>query len=152
MRKGIKYVVPCGIWVGIIFLFSSKYFSAGNTSTFLYELIHTLFRSFSREKFWMIHAYIRKSAHVMAYAVLAYLSYVALLKSFYICRSKLPGKFFIYVFVFCLSIAILDEYNQSHIQVRTGSYKDILIDMTGVALMLGFIFLKTRHRPYKTLV
>lgn len=149
MRKGIKYVVPCGIWVGVIFLFSSQYFSAGNTSTVLYELIHALFRSFSREKFWAIHTYIRKSAHVMAYAVLAYLSFVALLKSFYVCRLKLPIKFFVYVFLFCLSIAILDEYHQSHVSVRTGTYRDTLIDMVGVVLVLAFVFLKTRHRSYK---
>ncbi|HMQ11475.1 MAG TPA: VanZ family protein [Oligoflexia bacterium] len=143
MRKGIKYVVPCGIWVGIIFMFSSQYFSAGNTSTVLYRWIHAFFQSFSREHFWSMHFYIRKFAHVFAYAVLTYFSFVALFKNFYIFKIKPKIRSFICVFIFCLSIAILDEYNQSHIAARTGTYKDILIDMIGVVSVQLFVLIKT---------
>ncbi|MCI5072984.1 VanZ family protein [bacterium] len=138
--------------MGIIFLFSSKYFSAGNTSTVLYEWIHALFKSFSRQDFWTIHTYIRKSAHIMAYAVLAYFTLVAQLKSFYIFRFKVPKKFFFYAFTFCFSVAVLDEYNQSQISVRTGTYKDIIFDMIGVLLILIFVHFKTMHRQCKIFI
>jgi len=74
---------------------------------------------------------VRKIAHMTEYALLYILTFRVL--SLYIPTNRV-WKLSV---MFCLIHASLDEYHQTYIPGRTGTVKDIGIDMLGVMIGLG---------------
>jgi len=136
------YVFPVLLWTSIIFFFSSKHFSAQNTNHVLHDILNYLIPSLSAQHFYSIHGFIRKSAHVFAYAMLSFFASVAIFKTFLIYK-KWTLKFSIFVLIFTLTIAFLDEYNQSKIASRTGTIKDIFFDFSGALLVQAIVFIRS---------
>ncbi len=86
----------------------------------------------------------RKSAHVVEYAVLAFLSFrffVAMYPSErFSCVTILSG-------VFALAFGALDEFHQSFVFGRGARLTDVAIDGIGIALALAAIYLFRTRRP-----
>lgn len=141
----IRYA-PLVLWVGVIFLLSSSTGSMSETSRFIRPLLEFLFPSASDETLRVIHGYIRKSAHLTEYALLAFLAYRALAAATHdILRH---GRFLIPL-VIVLSVASIDEFNQSFNTARTGSGWDVLLDAAGGILMIAFLLMLEKTRLVK---
>jgi len=95
-----------------------------------------------------IHYYVRKTAHVTEYFVLA----VTVAFPLYVYGIR--GLWLIFLAgVFCVSFAGLDEYHQSFVAGRGASVHDVMIDSIGVlpgiylVRIVGFIGRKTIFSP-----
>ena len=76
------------------------------------------------------HVLVRKSGHVLAYALLGALDFRAV-------RGASEGwtlRWSIIAAALAIAVAILDEWHQSMVPMRTGSAWDVLIDFSGITL------------------
>ena len=116
------------------------------TSRFIGPLIKFFFPDAAPDTFLIVHAFIRKAAHFVEYAVLAFFaarafssSSITLLKRFWILFS----------FAFIVLVAMTDEINQSFDASRTGSIWDVVLDLTGGMAMISIYYVfvqKSRAR------
>ena len=95
-----------------------------------------------------IHYYVRKTAHVTEYFVLA----VTVAFPLYVYGIR--GLWLVLLAgVFCVSFAGLDEYHQSFVAGRGPSARDVAVDSIGIlpgillVRIVGFIGRKTIFRP-----
>ncbi|MGQ0542833.1 MAG: VanZ family protein [Blastocatellia bacterium] len=131
-RKWLTAYAPLFIWILVIFYLSSGQGSFEETSRIIRPLLEFFFPDFSPETIDRYHAFIRKLAHPAVYAVLGLLS----------CRAFQKPTLFAWVpkaSLLVVSVAVLDELNQSFIGSRTGSTWDVALDSAG-GLSAVFIF------------
>ncbi len=107
---------------------STGNFSAGNTSRIIGPLVLWLFPDTTPETMLAIHAFTRKLAHLMEYAILAILAARAFRGS---PRPALRERWFLVSLLLVVVYALLDEYHQSFVPSRTGTIYDSLIDSAG---------------------
>ena len=108
-------------WMVLIFLFSSSLFSADNTEQVLvYDFLNIS---------------VRKCAHVVEYAILAYLWF----RSLHTSDERFTRNVFLSV-IFSVLYAASDEWHQSFVPSRDGTVTDVIWDATGAVLMGGFLF------------
>ena len=88
------------------------------------------------ETFEVIHAAVRKLAHVVEYAILALLSFRALSTP-----DTPPGRAFALAFGLCVVLASTDEAHQAFVASRTGALSDVLLDSFGAGLGLAALAL-----------
>lgn len=136
-RGRLTHYAPLVLWVGLIMLLSSGQASMSETSRFIRPLLEFLFPTASPETLLQYHGYIRKSAHIAEYAVLALLALRAFGDSHFKGLSR---------YRFALSIAVvvlvsgIDELNQSFISSRTGSIYDVVLDGLGGLTALSVLY------------
>ncbi|MCX6740455.1 MAG: VanZ family protein [Candidatus Parcubacteria bacterium] len=85
---------------------------------------------------------IRKIAHMFEYAVLTFLIFRILHQT----EERHIYWDIFWSFVFTLLYAISDEYHQTFIYGRVGTYRDVLIDSLGIIVAVWFILLDYHHR------
>jgi hypothetical protein len=88
---------------------------------------------------------IRKIAHMFEFAVLTYLIFRILSQTE---RRHVYWNLF-WSFAFTVMCAISDEYHQSFIAGRTGTYRDVIIDSVGGLVALWLIYLHWWHKKSK---
>jgi VanZ family protein len=79
----------------------------------------------------LIHAAIRKAAHLTEYAVLGLLVFRAL-------DEPERPRAVLWSIAICAAYAALDELHQAWVPNRTGSVLDVAIDASGAALGVAF--------------
>ena len=126
--RTVSRYLPLILWMAFISFASTGSFSAGNTSRIIGPLVLWLFPDTSPESMAAIHAVTRKIAHLLEYALLAILAARAFRGS---PREGLRAHWFLASLALVVVYALLDEYHQSYVPSRTGSFNDSLIDMTG---------------------
>ena len=129
---------PPLVWMGLIFLFSTERFSYQETGRFLLPLIGWLFPWASLEGLAFVHAALRKIGHPLEYLILSYLWARALAAP----SLLLPPPSFP-AFLLSAFYAMLDEWHQTFVPVRTGSLWDVFLDAFGAAFVQGFLWLKS---------
>lgn len=113
--KFIKYWIPVILWAGIIFTLSSiPNLESGLEQDFIF----------------------RKVAHVLEYAILAFL----LIRAFGV-KNK---KSIIIAAGIALLYAVSDEYHQTFVFGREGSWKDVGINLVGIMLTSILCYTKCR--------
>jgi VanZ family protein len=124
------------VWIGLITIESTDFFSAQNTGRLLYSLLTRWFGKINLNEFLIFHHYLRKTGHVLGYGLLAFW----LLRGF---RATLDyahacsGRTALLAWLGTVFVATLDEWHQSFIPSRTGSPRDVLLDSTaGLAFLL----------------
>jgi len=129
----IRAWAPVGVWVGVIFALSSDTFSASSTSGILGPLLQWLLPDASADTIYRLHVAIRKGAHLGVYAVLALLALRAgrVGHAWPLARAAAVGL------VCVATVASLDELHQAFAQSRTGTLRDVGIDLAGGAAALG---------------
>lgn len=129
-------------WIGVIFWFSTDSFSSAGTSRFLVPALQFLFPFFSPDQLEIAHAICRKAAHVLGYFILGVLAWRAI--------SSAPLSL-----ALVLAVAAGDEFHQSFVPSRTGTWMDVGYDlvggMTGLLLMLR-LRNETRDLPSHTVL
>jgi VanZ family protein len=124
----LKAWIAAILWLIVIAIESSALLSAHNTSRILYPLLHFLFGlDWARFEVW--HFYIRKTGHVVGYAILSILLFRAW-------RATLPAmtdvswtlRWATIAVLGTVIVASLDEWHQSFIPSRTGRWQDVVLD------------------------
>ena len=124
----LKAWIAAVLWLILIAIESSALLSAHNTSRILYPLLHFLF-GMDWDHFEVWHFFIRKSGHVVGYAVLSALLFRAW-------RATLPAmsdvkwtpRWATIAILGTALVASLDEWHQSFIPSRTGRWQDVVLD------------------------
>jgi len=119
MNKFIVFWVPVLVWAGFIFWLSSiPNLKSGMEEDFI----------------------LRKIAHILEYAILTFLLFRALVK------EKISFvKTLILAVVIAFLYSVSDEYHQTFVQNRQGSFKDIGIDGIGIFLMAILWYYKVKR-------
>lgn len=142
-RGAIIAYAPLFIWIGVIFFLSRPDASMAETSRIIGPLLRYLFPDASPETLQMVHKGVRKSAHIVEYAVLAFLAVRCLSMSV---GTALRGWRYIIPVGLVAAIASLDEYNQSLDVRRTGTFDDTLLDIASGSVMLALLWMINRPR------
>ena len=130
--------IPVMVYIAAVFLFSAQpESSAGSMNSWLHQLLPHLSRSDIREMVFLL----RKATHVVAYGVAALLFFYAVIGTKVLRRHP-----FFWAGVLAFATAGLDEWYQSTLPHRTGSFTDVLIDGIGIVGLLGLLFLVDGRR------
>jgi VanZ family protein len=129
---------PLLLWIALIFFFSSTAASANQTSRIIGPILHFLFPSAPDYTIQQYHFFIRKCAHFTEYALLAFWSVRAFARS---SDGALKRYRFLIALVIVLTVALIDEVNQSFEPTRTSSVWDVGLDFVGGAAMSAVLWL-----------
>ena len=116
-------------WAGLIFILSTEAFSSENTSRIIVPVLRWLFPHAAAATITLMHAFIRKMAHVTEYFVFS----IFLL---HLVRRKERGwnlHWAIWVVVIAAGYACLDEFHQVFVPGRHASPWDASLDTAGAA-------------------
>ena len=119
----------------VIFIFSSEPNSGAHTYNIIGQIFPNIKNGIILET---INFFIRKGAHLTEYFILSILVY-SLTKEY---TSKEKRVIFVCI-ITCFLYSITDEFHQSFVTGRTGTFKDCLIDTSGSII---FTFLNILHR------
>ena len=126
----IKYWLPAIVWACLISTLSTDSFSSEHTSAYILPVLRWFFPHAAPETLELMHAVIRKSAHLTEYFILS----VLLMRSI---RGQNRGwklRWAIWVIVIAAGYASLDEFHQSFVPSRTASPWDALLDTVGASV------------------
>jgi len=142
-----KEWLPALVWLGVIALESTNLGSSEHTYRFLYPLFHFL-TGVDRFRFIEWNHYLRKLGHVVGYFTLSLLLFRAW-------RATLPGagvaawsmQWARISFFMTALVASLDEWHQSYLPSRSGSWRDVVLDSSAAlaAQVVIWIFLRRRR-------
>lgn len=137
---------PLFLWIAVIFYLSSGQGSMTETSRFIRPFLIFLFPDAGEQTIAVYHGYIRKLAHITVYAALAFFAFRAFSSS---TKQFIKNSWFAVSLLLVFSVASLDEFNQSFLASRTGSFYDVLLDAFGGLTMLSGLYLwqKREHKP-----
>jgi VanZ family protein len=133
----LKAWIAAILWLIVIAIESTTYLSAHNTSKILYPLLHFIF-GLNHSQFDTWHFYIRKSGHVVGYAMLSILLFRAW-------KESLPAngdpkwtmRWATIAVLGTTLVASLDEWHQSFLPSRTGIWQDAVLDtVAGIAAQI----------------
>jgi len=136
----LKAWIALILWLIVIAIESTTYLSSQNTSRFLYPFLHFIF-GIDYASFEPYHAFLRKTGHVFGYGLLSILLFRAW-------RETLPSPrgarwVFRWAWIAMLGttiVASLDEWHQSYLPTRTGTFHDVVLDScAGIAAQLALL-------------
>jgi len=144
MKSFLKYWLPVLIWLGLIVIGSTDLMSAEHTSRIIGRVLRSFNPDISAETIAQIQLVVRKTAHVMEYAILAALLWRALRTGVRWQTRML--RLFIAVWFVCAVFAASDEFHQSFVPSRTASPIDVMIDIFGALIGLVIcVFVAARN-------
>ena len=147
----LKKWIAALLWIGVICIESTDLMSSSNTGSFLYSLLAPFWPHIDPVKFGEFHAVLRKIGHFVGYAILSFL----LFRAWRATLKRSAGWALVWAvvsFFMTALVASLDEWHQTFLPSRTGTYQDILLD-TFAALCVQvalFLFLRSRHTRAST--
>jgi len=148
----IRAWLPAFFWLCVIAFESTDLLSAAHTSRILFPFFHHFF-GMTLEQFAPINFALRKTGHVFGYGFLSLLLYRGW--RYTIPLAENPGWAMVWSRVALLStafVATLDEWHQSFLPSRTGTFHDVVLDTAaGVAAQLGLYLFLTRRRTLKSM-
>jgi VanZ family protein len=127
VERSLTKWTPVVAWAIIIFVFSTSYFSADNTSKFIDPILLFFMPGASAVTIALAHGFVRKAAHFTNYAILFWL----------LVSGPLRGRPY-FAFGLCVFYALLDEGHQLFVPSRGPSLYDVALDSTG-ALFSRFL-------------
>lgn len=137
------YWLPALGWLLLVALFSSRWFGAGQSGLWLVKILHWLHLRVAGAEFQILHYTIRKTAHFAAYATLSGLLFRALRASEQLVAPWRP-RWMVVSLGLCLLTASSDEIHQAFTPGRTGTWRDVALDMIG-ALFVQMLILATER-------
>lgn len=147
---------PVFVWGNFIMGFSSDNGdkSGGMSKALLAKIMSVLSMGqikvtgaqYDDEGFLMLEKVLRKCAHVFEYAVLAVLIWALLFSIRWIAGILTYGLALLGAF----AVGMIDETNQMSVIGRTGTYKDVVVDMSGsvVVLIITLVIVKSATNYY----
>jgi VanZ family protein len=130
--------------LGLTFGFSGDAFSGQRTGGLIRRLLSWSFPQASDDTVALLNFLIRKAAHFIEYALLAWLVYRALRRDR---RREWRHVWAAFSLLAVIGWAALDEYSQSLKRSRDGSLYDVIIDAAGGIVALAIIWLRSKRPP-----
>jgi VanZ family protein len=145
-KELLKTWIASVLWLGIIATESTDSFSSEHTSRFLYPFFHFLL-GLDPFRFEIVNHYLRKTGHFVGY-------FTGSLILFGAWRATLPlplsprwaVRWAAIAFFMTALVASLDEWHQSYIPSRTGTWHDVVLDSSAALMAQVVIFLFIRWR------
>jgi VanZ family protein len=142
-----KTWIAAVLWLGIIAVESTKLLSSDNTGAFLYKLLTRFVGTIDIGTFEIWHHYIRKTGHVVGYAVLSWLLFRAWRATLPLLRNACWSfRWAAIAFLMTAMVASVDEWHQSFIPSRTGTPWDVLLDSCAALSVQLVIYAALRKR------
>jgi VanZ family protein len=132
---------PVILWMIVIFVFSTEWFSSANTTPFLAPLLANLLPAAFVQRVESIVTLIRKLSHWSEYFILAILLMRALKANV---SSQSAMRRSIWSIVLATLYAASDEFHQSFLPSRTANPVDVAIDSLGA--VCGTLWCHLRNR------
>jgi len=130
---------PAAVWVVLITFESTDYFSSEHTGSLLYMLLTRLFGEINFQDFLVFHHYLRKTGHVVGYGMLGLLLLRGWRATFGWTKAML-WRTSLLAWLGTVFVASMDEWHQSYIPSRTGTWKDAVLDSVA-----GLVFLAVAY-------
>ena len=140
-RNFFRYALPLLLWASLIALLSMGLFRGGLTERLLATVALFLYADISPATLAAVHAVLRKSAHVSEYMIFALLVWRLLQRE---AAERWRTSWAVATAALGLLLAGADELHQFYTRSRAGSIVDVGWDALGVALALGFLYLRAR--------
>lgn len=136
----LKKWIAAILWIGVICVESTDLMSSNNTGSFIYSLLVPFWSHIDPIKFGEFHAALRKVGHFVGYGILSFLLFRAWRATL---RRGVQWTMLWAVVSFLMTalVASLDEWHQTFIPSRTGTYKDVLLDSAAALCVQIVIFL-----------
>jgi VanZ family protein len=147
------------VWLVVIRLESTDLASSTNTFGLLYRVTVAIFGRVDPSVLLAVNSILRKSGHLVGYAILSLLVFRALK---YTHRGRLRlvlqrrwGIFFrdlwqrdwaMIAVLFTVVVATFDELHQAELASRTGTWHDVVIDAAGALLMQCVLYARSTHQ------
>ena len=135
--------VCVAVWMAIIFLFSTDAFSGSQTSRFIGPILKWFASGITDESIASVQLVIRKTAHMVEYAILSMLICRALAKRLV---KWLPLRALGQAVLLSVAYAAFDEWHQSWSAERLGSPIDVGIDSFGAFIGAALFAWFSRHK------
>jgi VanZ like family len=134
---------PAAVWIGLITFESTDFFSSEHTGSLLYTLVTRLFGEINFYNFLIFHHYLRKTGHVVGYGMLGLLLLRGWRATFGQGRALL-WRTSLLSWLGTAFVAAMDEWHQSYIPSRTGTWKDAVLDSVAglVFLLVAYLWLR----------
>jgi VanZ family protein len=132
------------VWIGLISFESTGFFSSQNTGSMLYTLLTRLFGPIDLHKFFIFHHYLRKTGHVVGYGMLSLLLLRGWRATFGHARALL-SRTALLSWLGTAFVASMDEWHQSFIPLRTGTWRDAALDSVAGLVFLLAAYLRLRR-------
>jgi VanZ family protein len=146
----LKKWIAAILWIGVICIESTDLMSSNNTGSFIYSLLVPVFGHIDPMWFGEFHAVLRKVGHFVGYGILSFLLFRAWRATLKADRpTRWTWVWALVSFLMTALVASLDEWHQTFLPSRTGTYKDVLLD-SAAALCVQvalFVLLSNRATP-----
>lgn len=152
-RSFLRAWWPALIWIGVIAFESTDRLSSDNTSALLYKLLRRILAHVNLYDVLIWNMYLRKTGHVVGYGILSLLLLRGWRRTLATARATLGrAKVGLVTFtrVAILSwlgtvfIASMDEWHQSYLPSRTGTWHDVVLDSAA-----GLVFLSIAYAWFR---
>lgn len=138
--------LPSVIWLTVITLESTNLGSAEHTGWILYPIFHFVFKM-DLARFGVWHALLRKTGHVVGYFILSVLLFRSWRATFPRLSTRWCLQWATVALLSTLLVAMLDEWHQTSLASRTGTFRDVILDSTAglVAQIALFVILRIQR-------
>lgn len=142
---------PAIVWIGLITFESTDFFSSEHTGSILYGLLTRLFGNIDFYKFLVFHHYLRKTGHVVGYGMLSLLLLRGWRATFGQTQALL-WRTSLLSWLGTAFVASMDEWHQSYIPSRTGTWRDAVLDSVAglVFLLVAYFWLRRSEGAEQT--
>jgi VanZ family protein len=142
----LKNWLPAIFWACVISSFSTDTFSSEHTSVFIIPVLHWMFPHASAGTLELMHAFIRKTAHLTEYFMLGIFLMNGLMHGLRGQDRSWRLQWAIWAVAIAAGYAALDEFHQSFLPSRGSSAWDVLLDTTGAAVAQIVLWLRQLSR------
>ena len=149
---------PALVWIGIICVESTDALSSNHTGDLLYKVVSRLFPDINLHDVLILNMILRKTGHVVGYGILSLLLLRGWRRTLARARATFGrstvglvtvGRTATLAWLGTAFVASMDEWHQSFIPSRTGTWHDVLLDSTAglVFLLIAYTWMRVRERP-----
>ena len=145
-QRILKVWLPSVIWLAVIVIESTNLGSSEHTGQILYPIFHYVF-GMSPHRFAALHVVLRKTGHFVGYATLSVLLFRSWRGTFPRLSTRWCREWAILGLVCTALVSVLDEFHQSFLPSRTGTFHDVVLDSFAalVAQIVLFVILRKRN-------
>jgi VanZ family protein len=138
---------PAIVWIGFISIESTDMLSSDHTGSFLYTLLARFYSHVNLYDVLIFNHYLRKTGHVLGYGMLSLLLLRGWRATLDPARAWL-GRVTLLSWLGTVFVASMDEWHQSYIPSRTGTWRDVVLDSTAgiIFLLVAVFWLKRSER------
>ena len=138
--------LPSAIWLAVIAVESTNLGCAEHTGQILYPIFHFVFEM-DPARFAVWHALLRKTGHIVGYFTLSVLLFRSWRATFPRLSTRWCLQWATVAFLSTSLVAMLDEWHQSLLPSRTGTFRDVILDSTAglVAQIALFAILRMQR-------